>query len=807
MVVKRDGTKQALDVSKISKRIRELSDGLSVESERIAKKTIDDMCENITTTELDNVAAEAAMASKGRHPDYETLAARIEVSNLHKSTPKTFSECVRLLGESGENILDPEFVRLVLDNAERLDAEVDHRADYGYSFFGMRTLEKSYLKRMRVRARGETIPRKVIVERPQYMWMRVALGIHGRDLDLAIESYRMMSRRLFTHATPTLHHAGCRQGGLASCYLIAMKDDSIEGIYDTAKQCAMISKSAGGIGLHVSNIRASGTHIEGTGGESNGLVPMLRVFASTAKYVDQGGNKRPGAFAIYIEPWHADFLDALKMRDPKTNEEKRALNLHFAVWMPDLFMRRVTEGKNWTFFCPKEAPRLNETHNDEFERLYLEYEFKGLGRQTVPAAEVWAEIVRLQIKTGEPYIVYKDAVNRKSNQSNLGTIKSSNLCTEIMEFSSPDETAVCNLASVSLAAFVVSDADPSPVVSDADPSPVVSDAAGSTGKQRYDYAALHATVKTMTVNLNRVIDVSDYPTPEARRSNLRHRPIGLGVQGLADVFIKIRVPFDSEEAASVNRSIFETIYHAALEASCELAARDGPYDTYEGSPASRGVLQQDMWEAEEGAAPTRYSGMWEWGTLRAMIKNHGLRNSLLVAPMPTATTSQILGNTESVEPLASNYYVRRTLAGEFSIVNAHLVRDLQRMGLWDETVRQRIIADRGSVQNIAEIPPDIRALYKTVWEMKMRALIDMTADRGRFIDQGQSTNLFLSDPTVSQVSSMHIYAWKRKLKTGIYYLRSRPATTALNFSSSGVAPAASATVEPSSSEACEMCSA
>jgi ribonucleoside-diphosphate reductase alpha chain len=701
----------------------------------------------VTTVELDNLAAETAAYHTTQHPDWARLAARISVSNLHKMTNKSFSETMHALHsyispKTGQQapLISDEVHGIIMANAERLDAAVIYDRDFDYDYFGFKTLEKSYLLKMHNK----------VVERPQQMLMRVSLGIHQHDLDAAIETYHLMSERWFTHATPTMFNAGTPQPQMSSCFLLSMKEDSIEGIFETLKLCAQISKSAGGIGVAVTNIRAKGSYIKGTGGTSNGLVPMLRVYDNTARYVDQGGGKRKGAFAVYLEPWHADVCDFLDLKKNHGKEEARARDLFYALWVPDLFMKRVEANGDWSLMCPHECPGLVDSWGEAFEALYTQYEKEGKARKSVPAQQLWFTILDSQIETGTPYILYKDAANRKSNQQNLGTIRCSNLCTEIIEYTSPDEVAVCNLASIALPRFV-REVD---------------------GVKQFDHEKLHAITYTVTRNLNRVIDHNYYPVEEARTSNLQHRPIGLGVQGLADAFILLRLPFDSDGARALNAQIFETMYHAALTCSCELAAKEGKYASYEGSPVSKGVLQYDMW----GVTP---SARWDWAALKAKIAMHGLRNSLLLAPMPTASTAQILGNNECFEPYTSNLYARRTLAGEFFVLNPHLQRELSALGLWSRETRDAIIGSGGSVEPLVQLPARLRAVFRTAWEMKQRHLIDMAADRGAFIDQSQSLNLFIKEPTFTQLSSMHFHSWKRGLKTGLYYLRTQPATEAI----------------------------
>jgi len=747
-VFKRDGRKEEVKFDKITARINKLCYGLDlnhVEPIEVAKKVIAGVYQGVTTVELDNLAAETAACLTTKHPDYAVLAARIAISNLHKETKKNFSTVVKDLyeyinpknGKSASLIADDVY-EVVQKNAARLDSAIIYDRDFSYNFFGFKTLERSYLLRINGR----------VAERPQHMIMRVAVGIHKQDIDSAIETYNLMSERYFTHASPTLFNAGTPHPQLSSCFLVCMKDDSIEGIYDTLKSCAMISKTAGGIGLNIHCIRATGSYIAGTNGYSNGIVPMLRAYDATARYVDQGGNKRPGAFAIYLEPWHPDVFDFLDLRKNHGKEESRARDLFYALWICDLFMKRVEANENWSLFCPNEAPDLHEVHGEEFEALYEKYENEGRARKVIPAQKLWYAILEAQIETGGPFMCYKDSANRKSNQKNLGTIKSSNLCTEIIQYSSPDETAVCNLASLALPTFI------------------------SNGK--YDFQKLHDVAKVVTRNLNRIIDVNYYPIPEARKSNMRHRPIGLGVQGLADAFMILRLPFDSAEARQLNLQIFETIYHAGLEASIEEAEQLGPYETFRGSPADLGQLQYDLW----GVTPT---DLWDWTSLKEKIAQTGLRNSLLVAPMPTASTSQILGFNECFEPYTSNIYTRRVLAGEFQVVCPWLLRDLVDRGLWNDDMKNMIIAHNGSVANIPTIPNDIKAIYKTVWEISQKKVIDLAADRGAFICQSQSLNIHLQSPTVGQLTSMHFYGWKKGLKTGMYYLRTRPATQAIQF--------------------------
>ncbi|KAI8331342.1 ribonucleoside-diphosphate reductase large chain [Chlamydoabsidia padenii] len=748
-VYKRDGRQEQVAFDKITARINKLCYGLDtnfVDPVAITQKVISGVYQGVTTVELDNLAAETAAYMTTTHPDYAILAARIAISNLHKETKKVFSQVV----EDLHNYVNPKTDKLspmisdytydiVLKNADRLNSAIIYDRDFGYNYFGFKTLERSYL----LKINGK------VAERPQHLIMRVAVGIHGEDIDSAIETYNLMSEKYFTHASPTLFNAGTPRPQMSSCFLLTMKEDSIEGIYETLKVCAQISKTAGGIGLNIHNIRATGSYIAGTNGYSNGILPMLRVFNNTARYVDQGGNKRPGAFAMYLEPWHADIFTFLDLRKNVGKDEIRARDLFYALWIPDLFMKRVEANGDWSLFCPAEAPGLQDVWGDEFEALFEKYEREGRARQTMKAQKLWYAILEAQTETGNPFMLYKDACNRKSNQQNLGTIKCSNLCTEIVEYSSPDEVAVCNLASIALPSFVVN-------------------------RESYDFKKLHQVTKVITKNLNKIIDINYYPVVEAERSNKRHRPIGLGVQGLADAFMLMRYPFESDEAKKLNQQIFETIYHGALEASCELAERDGAYETYQGSPVSKGQLQYDMW----GVTPT---SLWDWASLKDKISKHGVRNSLLVAPMPTASTSQILGFNECFEPYTSNLYTRRVLAGEFQIVNPWLLKDLVELGIWNEDIKNRIMSDSGSVQNIQNIPDHLKAMYKTVWEISQRTLIDMAADRGAFIDQSQSLNIFIGVPNFGKLTSMHFYGWKKGLKTGMYYLRTRPAVDAIKF--------------------------
>lgn len=747
-VIKRNGRKEEVSFDKITARIKKLVYGLDpnhIDYIEICKKVIQGLYDGVTTTELDNLAAETTASMATQHPDYNILAARISVSNLHKSTSKSFSTTIKKLYDyidpktnQRANLISDETYEIIQANKSVLNSAIVYDRDFSFDYFGFKTLERSYL----LRTDGN------IVERPQHLIMRAAVGIHGEDIDAAIETYNLISEKWFIHATPTLFNAGTPRPQLSSCFLLSMTDDSIPGIFETLSRCAKISQSAGGIGLSVHNVRAKGSYIKGTGGHSNGLVPMLRVFNDTARYVDQGGGKRKGAFAMYLEPWHADVMDFLDLKKNHGKEEQRARDLFYAMWIPDLFMQRVKDGGDWSLFCPNECPNLHETYGGEFEALYHKYEEEGKARKTIKAQELWFKILESQTETGTPYMLYKDAANRKSNQKNLGTIKSSNLCTEIMEYTSPDEVAVCNLASISLPKFVENDV--------------------------FDFQKLYEITRVVTRNLNKIIDVNYYPIKEAENSNMRHRPIGIGVQGLADAFMLMRFPFESKEAKKLNQDIFETIYFAAMTESCAIAAKEGAYSTYEGSPVSQGIFQYDMW----GATPSK---RWDWNGLKADVQKNGVRNSLLLAPMPTASTSQILGNNECFEPYTSNIYSRRTLSGEFVIVNRHLFKDLVDLGLWNDEMKQRLIAANGSVQNIDEIPQKLKDLYKTVWEISQRTIIDMAADRGAYICQSQSMNLFVESPSFGKLSSMHFYAWQKGLKTGMYYLRSKAAVDPIKF--------------------------
>jgi ribonucleoside-diphosphate reductase alpha subunit len=745
-VTKRSGHVEDMRFDKVTNRIKALTYELSenIDSSKVSQQVFSSLYDGITTQEIDTLSAEICIGMITSDPDYEVLATRIVASNIQKICPNNFHISMKKLFKAG--IVTEEVSRI----AGRVKDDIVTKRDYEFGYFGLKTLEKSYLQRID----------GILTETPQYMFMRVAIGIHGDDIPSILETYDKMSKGLFIHATPTLFNAGTPRPQMSSCFLIANKEDSINGIYGTLTECAQISKWAGGIGMHIHDVRANKSRIRGTNGQSDGIIPMLRVFNSTARYVNQAG-RRKGSIAVYLEPWHADIMEFLELRLNQGDEEARCRDLFSALWIPDLFMKRVAEGGNWSLFCPDKARGLSDVVGEEFEALYTKYEEEGLANATLPAADVWKAILKSQTETGTPYMLYKDACNKKSNQKNLGVIKSSNLCTEIIEFTDKDETAVCNLASIALPKYV------------------------NPETNTFDYEKLHEVTKTVTKNLNKVIDRNFYPVETAKKSNMRHRPIGLGVQGLADVFILHRIAFDSDEAREINARIFETMYHAALEASCELAETDGSYETFEGSPASQGILQFDMWDGE-----TKLH--YDWDTLKEKIKTKGLRNSLLMAPMPTASTAQILGNNECFEPYTTNIYLRRTLAGEFVIVNKHLVNDLKRVGLWSKEMKDLMVKAGGSIQNILDIPDEIKKLYKTVWEISQKYIIDMAADRGRFIDQSQSMNLFMESPTLSKLSSMHMYAWKSGLKTGMYYLRSKAKARPIQFS-----------LEPE----CAMCSA
>ncbi|WP_405565217.1 ribonucleoside-diphosphate reductase subunit alpha [Polaribacter sp. Asnod6-C07] len=754
-VLKRDGKREPVMFDKITARVKKMCYGLNkiVDPVKVAMRVIEGLYDGVTTSELDNLAAETAATMTTAHPDYARLAARIAVSNLHKNTKKSFSDTMDDLyfyvnprTEKKAPLLADDVYKIIQDNKEKLDSTIIYNRDFNYDYFGFKTLERSYLLKLN----GQ------IAERPQHMLMRVSIGIHKNDIDEAIATYELMSKKYFTHATPTLFNSGTPKPQMSSCFLLQMQDDSIEGIYDTLKQTAKISQSAGGIGLSLHNIRATGSYIAGTNGTSNGIVPMLRVFNDTARYVDQGGGKRKGSFAMYLEPWHADIFDFLDLKKNHGKEEMRARDLFYAMWISDLFMERVQNDADWTLMCPHECPHLFDTYGEEFERLYTSYEAAGKGRKTIKARELWEKILESQIETGTPYMLYKDAANRKSNQKNLGTIRSSNLCTEIMEYTAKDEVAVCNLASIALPMFV---------------------SERENGEKYFNHKKLYDVTKKVTRNLDTVIDANFYPVKEAENSNFRHRPVGLGIQGLADTFINLRLPFTSEEAKKLNQDIFETMYFAAVTSSMEIAKAKEPYSTFKGSPMSEGEFQFNMW----GVKDDELSGNWDWDKLRKNVMKHGVRNSLLVAPMPTASTSQILGNNEAFEPYTSNIYTRRVLSGEFIVVNKHLLEDLVELGLWDNDMKESIMRANGSIQHIEEIPAELRELYKTVWEMSMKDIIDMARHRGYFIDQSQSLNLFMKDPDYGKLTSMHFYAWKSGLKTGMYYLRTKSAVNAIQF--------------------------
>jgi len=789
-VLKRDGRKEPVMFDKITARVRKMCYGLNklVDPVKVAMRVIEGLYDGVTTSELDNLAAETAATMTVQHPDYAKLAARIAVSNLHKNTKKSFSEVMTDLyiyvnPRTGKKapLLSDETYKVIMDNAAKLDSTIIYNRDFGYDYFGFKTLERSYLLKLN----GE------IAERPQHMLMRVSIGIHQNDIDEAIETYELMSKKIFTHATPTLFNSGTPKPQMSSCFLLQIQDDSIDGIYDTLKQTAKISQSAGGIGLSIHNVRATGSYIRGTNGTSNGIVPMLKVYNDTARYVDQGGGKRKGSFAIYMEPWHADVFNFLDLRKNTGAEEMRARDLFYAMWIPDLFMKRVEEDGFWTLMCPNECPNLFDTYGDEFEKLYTSYEQLGKGRKTIKARELWEKILEAQIETGNPYMLYKDAANRKSNQKNLGTIRSSNLCTEIMEYTAKDEVAVCNLASIAIPMFVEEN---------------------ENGEKFFNHKKLLKVTKKITRNLDTVIDRNYYPVKEAENSNFRHRPIGLGIQGLADAFIMLRMPFTSDEAKKLNKEIFETIYFAAVTSSMEMAKAKEPYSTYKGSPMSQGEFQFNMW----GVSEDDLSGRWDWSSLRKEVLKNGVRNSLLVAPMPTASTSQILGNNEAFEPYTSNIYTRRVLSGEFIVVNKHLLEDLVELGLWNNEMKEDIMRANGSVQHIDVIPQELKDLYKTVWEMSMKDIIDMSRQRGYFIDQSQSLNLFMQDANYSKLTSMHFYAWKSGLKTGMYYLRTKSAVNAIQFTVSKEKKVEDAPLTPEELKAmliasqnnpddCEMC--
>ncbi len=754
-VVKRDGRKEPVMFDKITERVKKMCYGLNniVDPVKVAMRVIEGLYDGVTTSELDNLAAEVSATMTTAHPDYAKLAARIAVSNLHKNTKKSFTETMTDLynyvnprTNKKAPLLADDVYEIIMKNADKLDSTIIYSRDFNYDYFGFKTLERSYLLKLN----GQ------IAERPQQMLMRVSIGIHKNDIDEAIATYELMSKKYFTHATPTLFNSGTPKPQMSSCFLLQMQDDSIDGIYNTLKQTAKISQSAGGIGLSIHNIRATGSYIAGTNGTSNGVVPMLRVFNDTARYVDQGGGKRKGSFAMYLEPWHADIFDFLDLKKNHGKEEMRARDLFYAMWISDLFMKRVQEDADWTLMCPHECPHLYDTYGEEFERLYTSYEQAGKGRKTIKARELWEKILESQIETGTPYMLYKDAANRKSNQKNLGTIRSSNLCTEIMEYTAEDEVAVCNLASIAIPMFVGED---------------------ENGNKFFDHDKLFDVTKKVIRNLDTVIDENFYPVVEAENSNTRHRPVGLGIQGLADAFIMLRLPFTSEEAKKLNQEIFETLYFAAVTSSKDIAKNKGAYSTFKGSPMSEGEFQYNMW----GIKDEDLSGRWDWKSLRNEVIEHGVRNSLLLAPMPTASTSQILGNNEAFEPYTSNIYTRRVLSGEFIVVNKHLLEDLVELGLWNNDMKEDIMRANGSIQHIDIIPQELKDLYKTVWEMSMKDIIDMARHRGYFIDQSQSLNLFMKDPDFAKLTSMHFYAWKSGLKTGMYYLRTKSAVNAIQF--------------------------
>ena len=748
-VLKRNGKREDVSFDKITARVKKLCYGLDskfVDSIEISKRVILGLYNGVTTSELDNLAAETAASLAAVHPDNAILAARIAVSNLHKNTNKSFSETMEGLYQyidpitnQKAGLISDETIEVIRQNADRLDSAIIYDRDYSFDYFGFKTLERSYLLRMN----------KKVVERPQHLLMRASVGIHGSNIDDAIETYNLMSEKWFIHATPTLFNAGTPKPQLSSCFLLSMTDDSITGIFETLSRCAKISQSAGGIGVSIHNVRAKGSYIKGTGGTSNGIIPMLKVFNDTARYVDQGGGKRKGAFAVYLEPWHADIHEFLELKKNHGKEEARARDLFYAMWIPDLFMQRVKDDQEWSLFCPNEAPGLCDTYGSEFEALYHKYEKEGKARKVIRAQELWFTILESQIETGTPYILFKDAANKKSNQKNLGTIRSSNLCTEIIEYTAPDEVAVCNLASISLSKFV--------------------------NDRAFDFKKLESVTRVITRNLNRIIDINYYPIPEAKNSNFRHRPIGIGVQGLADAFILMRMAFDSEAAATLNKQIFETIYYAAVSESCAMAKIDGPYQTFQGSPMSQGIFQFDMWNVN----PTE--NRYDWNALKQEVIKHGVRNSLLLAPMPTASTSQILGNNECFEPYTSNFYTRRTLSGEYMVVNKHLLEDLIKLGLWNSEMKETLMVQNGSIQNIPSIPQELKDLYKTAYEISQRAIIDMSADRGAYICQSQSLNLFMENVTFGKLSSMHFHSWQKGLKTGMYYLRTKAAVDPIKF--------------------------
>jgi ribonucleoside-diphosphate reductase alpha chain len=790
-VTKRNGKQEIVSFDKILNRIKKLGQEANIKLNYtgLVMKVIDQLYDGISTTKIDELSAEQCASMASIHPDYNILAGRITVSNHHKNTSNSFKDVMTSLyyykdkHDKQSPLVTEEIVMIANQYEDEIESLIDYGRDYLIDYFGFKTLERAYLMKINQKT----------VERPQHMWLRVAIGIHGENFSRVEETYRYMSLKYFTHATPTLFNAGTPHPQLSSCFLLAVESDSMEGIYNTLKDCAMISKWAGGIGLHIHNVRASGSKIRGTNGESSGICPMLRVFNNTAKYVNQGG-RRAGSFAIYVEPWHADIEVFLQMRKNHGDEELKARDLFYALWVPDLFMERVKADGQWTLMCPDECPGLSDVYGEDFNKLYTSYEQEGKGRKSVNARELWFQVLDAQMETGTPYLLFKDACNKKSNQKNVGTIKSSNLCTEILEYSDDKESAVCNLASIALPTFVDTSDPENPT---------------------FDFDILHDIAKVVTYNLNKIIDVNYYPTEKTRRSNMRHRPIGIGIQGLADTFMLMNMAFGSDAAKQLNKDIFETIYHGALTESCILAKKEGAYETFQGSPASEGVLQFDMWTSEaslrNGQSDNGHpNNRYDWSALKASIIMNGLRNSLLMAPMPTASTSQILGFNECIEPITSNIYNRRTLAGEFILANKYLMNDLIKLDLWNEKIKNNIIANHGSVQHIDVIPQEIREKYKTVWEIPMKTLIDMAADRGVYICQSQSLNLWLEDPNYSNLTSMHFYSWSKGLKTGIYYLRRRGRHQAQQF-----------TIEPEkkdlgensgeysgeSEEICEMCSA
>lgn len=750
LVTKRDGTEEEVSYDKITNRLKKLMWGIdenTLNLLNITKKIINGIYNKIHTEELDILSAEICANLITEHPNYSILASRIEISNLHKKTKKKFSQVIEQL-YNYENkhtklkgtLVSKELYKVLSNNRKKINSSILYDRDYNYDYFGIKTLQRSYLMKID----GQ------IVERPQHMLMRVSLGIHGKDIDSAIETYNLMSEKYFTHATPTLFNSGTPRPQLSSCFLLDMQEDSIEGIYETLKQTAKISKNAGGIGLAIHKIRSNGSFIKGTNGYSNGIIPMLRVFNNTARYVDQGGGRRKGSFAMYLEPWHSDIFNFLNLRKNHGNEEERCRDLFLGLWIPDLFMKQVVENKKWYLMCPNQSPGLHECYGEEFENLFWKYVEEKRYIEEIDARKLWDAILESQIETGTPYMLYKDACNKKSNQQNLGTIKSSNLCTEIIEFTSPEECAVCNLASIGLPSFYESETN------------------------TFNYEKLGKVTRHITRNLDKIIDVNYYPIKQAENSNLKHRPIGIGVQGLADLFYLFKYPFESNEAKELNKKIFATIYYYALKESNQLAIEKGKYSSYEGSPASKGLLQFDLWNEKP-------HDMYNWEELREQIKKDGIRNSLLLAPMPTASTSQILGNNECFEPYTTNIYIRRTLAGEFVCINKFLLDDCLTKGIWNKSLKNKIIRNNGSIQNIDEFSKEMKDLYKTVWEIKQKNILDMAVDRGIYIDQSQSLNIYMSDVSKNKLSSMHFYGWKKGLKTGMYYLRTKPATDAIKF--------------------------